>query len=728
MAQTPKKPNGTKKPNAKATKSTKAQPEFNHLYTNPKSHEAFLKTFDITNLKKVCKSANLNTNVKLDPAAIAQLKQIYQTVGLAQANQFAKDYQKNAIVAKIIKHDQKKKLFLTKILFTNGKEYSKAEAGHAYSLLDPSPPSDPETELNALLDQAVSDKIIWNPEDENDDDDLILGFDQQEDNEQFDDQPPAQDLQPLVPEPINPPPLDPDPLPQINPNPPDPINDLFKEHRFMEQRTINSTNQPLQAQLIKNVVIEAQIIEVKTQVYKLKIKSAKESVAIGSVFYTTHPTNPTLIEVCEIINHQYVAGFVLGDESDLKVGTKLISRNQPYSIKIGAKSLGRVLNPIGQPLDDPTHQLEGDWYEPLTSPTNSYQILPKSQLLETGIKVIDLLAPLAKGGKAGLFGGAGVGKTVIVQELINTFIKKHDGIAVFAGIGERIREGQELWEEAKQLGFIDKTTFIFGQMNESPGIRVRSAFSAIKHAEYFRANLGKSVLLFMDNIFRYVQAGSELSALLERTPAAVGYQPTLVSEVGQLEERINSTTAGDITSIQAVYVPADDLTDPAPVAITAHFDATIILSREMAAQGLYPAIDPLASSSKLLSEKFTTKDHSEIAKQVVEILKKLIKLEEIVAVLGYDALIESDKKILKIGKRLRYFLTQPFVVSEKFSGIKGQHVALEDSLKGFAAILSGAYNDIPELLFQNVGTIDDVINKHQSLMRQENQPQGVANE
>lgn len=718
MAQSPKKP--------KATKSTKTQPSFNDLYANPKTHEAFLKTFDITNLKKVCKSANLNTNVKLDPAAIAQLKQIYQTVGLAQANQFEKDYQKNAIIAKIIKHDQKKKLFLTKILFSNGKEYSKPEAGHAYSLLDPTPPVDPEAELNSLLDQPLNYKIVWNPEDENEDD-VILGFDQQ-DNEQFDDQAIGQDLQPLPPEPINQPPLDPDPLPPINSHPIEPINDLFKEHRFMEQRTINPTNQPLQAQVIKNAVIEAEIIEVKTQVYKLKIKSAKEAVAIGSVFYTNHPTNPILLEVCEIINHEYLSAFVLGDETDLKVGTKLISRNQPYSIKISAKSLGRVLNPIGQPLDDPTHQLEGDWYEPLTNPTNSYQILPKSQLLETGIKVIDLLAPLAKGGKAGLFGGAGVGKTVIVQELINTFIKKHDGIAVFAGIGERIREGQELWEEAKQLGFIDKTTFIFGQMNESPGIRVRSAFSAIKHAEYFRANLGKSVLLFMDNIFRYVQAGSELSALLERTPAAVGYQPTLVSEVGQLEERINSTTAGDITSIQAVYVPADDLTDPAPVAITAHFDAAIILSREMAAQGLYPAIDPLASSSKLLSEKFTTKDHSEIAKQVVEILKKLIKLEEIVAVLGYDALIESDKKILKIGKRLRYFLTQPFVVSEKFSGIKGQHVSLKDTLKGFAAILSGAYNDIPELLFQNVGTIDDVINKHQSLMHQENQSQGVVNE
>lgn len=466
----------------------------------------------------------------------------------------------------------------------------------------------------------------------------------------------------------------------------------------------------------KGFVIKGMISEVKSQVYKIQIIQASEKISTGSIFETTLDNGQKrILEVSEIINDKLVSAFVLGPEEGLSIGMELRSKNQPYTIKISDKILGRVIDPVGRILDNPKDPIVGKDYAPLhvteSNQKNRYNIIPKTQLLETGIKVIDLLIPIAKGGKTGLLGGAGVGKTVIVQELINTFIKHHDGLSVFTGIGERVREGHELWKEAKELGFLDSTTFVFGQMNESPGLRFRSGFTGVKIAEYFRNNLGKSVLLFIDNIFRYVQAGSELSTLLERTPSTVGYQPTLVSEMGRLQERINSSLDGDITSIQAMYIPADDFTDPAPVATFAHFDSTIILSRQLAAQGIYPAIDPLASSSKLLSTKFTTKRHCQIARNAGQILHKLIKLEEIINILGFDALIESDKQIVETGRRLKKFLTQPFTIAEKFTGVEGRFVKLDETLDSVEAIISGQFNYIPESTFAFVGGLSEVIEK-----------------
>lgn len=495
-------------------------------------------------------------------------------------------------------------------------------------------------------------------------------------------------------------------------------SDEFLKRKENANKKFKGTN-PIKPLEQKGYVIKGIVSEVKSQVYKIQIIQASEKVAIGSAFEATLANGETrVLEVSEIINDKLISAFVLGPEEGLAIGQEVRSKNQPYSIQISPKILGRVIDPIGRILDNPSHKLEGKQYAPLyvteVNQKDRYKIIPKTELLETGIKVIDLLIPIAKGGKTGLLGGAGVGKTVIVQELINTFIKHHDGLSVFTGIGERIREGHELWQEAKELGFIDKTTFVFGQMNEAPGLRLRAGFTGVKVAEYFRNNLGKSVLLFIDNVFRYVQAGSELSTLLERTPSTVGYQPTLVSEMGRLQERINSSLDGDITSIQAMYIPADDFTDPAPVATFAHFDSTIILSRALAAQGIYPAVDPLASSSKLLSIKFTSKRHITIARNTTQILNKLIKLEEIINVLGFDALTDSDKQIVETGRRLRRFMTQPFTISEKFTGTPGRFVKLEETLDSVEAIISGQFNHIPESTFAFVGGLSEVIEKFNS--------------
>ncbi len=497
------------------------------------------------------------------------------------------------------------------------------------------------------------------------------------------------------------------------------ILSVYESDEFAKKRDKNknfSASNPVKPVEQKGYVIKGIVSEVKSQVYKIQIIQASEKVSIGSVFEATLPNGEEkILEVSEIINDKLVSAFVLGSEEGISIGQELRSKNQPYTIKISPKILGRVIDPVGRILDDPKHALDGKLYSPLnvteTKQKDRYNLIPKTELLETGIKVIDLLIPIAKGGKTGLLGGAGVGKTVVVQELINTFIKHHDGLSIFTGIGERVREGHELWQEAKELGFLDKTTFVFGQMNESPGLRLRSGFTGVKIAEYFRNNLGKSVLLFIDNIFRYVQAGMELSTLLERTPSTVGYQPTLVSEMGKLQERINSSLDGDITSIQAMYIPADDFTDPAPVATFAHFDSTIILSRGLAAQGIYPAVDPLASSSKLLSTKYTSKRHIQIARNTTQILFKLIKLEEIINVLGFDSLIESDKQIVETGRRLRKFMTQPFTIAEKYTGVQGRFVSLEETLDSVEAIISGQFNYIPESTFAFVGGLSEVIEK-----------------
>ena len=474
----------------------------------------------------------------------------------------------------------------------------------------------------------------------------------------------------------------------------------------------------------KPVVLKGMIVEIKSQVYKIQIVKSPEKPMISSVFeIVLQNGEKRVLEISDIKNDKLVSAFVLGKEEGLGIGMILESKNQPYSLPISEKILGRVVDPIGRILDDPNYKLSGKLYTPMQvtekREKQRYNLIPKSEILETGIKVIDVLLPLPKGGKTGLLGGAGVGKTIVVQELINTFIKHHDGLSVFTGIGERIREGHELWQEAKELGFLDKTTFIFGQMNESPGLRFRAGFTGIKVAEYFRNNLGKSVLLFMDNIFRYVQAGSEISTLLEKTPSAVGYQPTLVSEMGKLQERINSTLEGDITSIQAMYIPADDFTDPAAVAAFAHFDSTIILSRQLAAEGIYPAVDPLASSSKLLSKKYTSQKHINVAKSTIQYLEKLKSLEDIINILGFDSLTENDKKNVRIGRRIKRFLTQPFIIAEKFSGIKGKFVTLEDSLASMERILSGDLNHIPDTMFSYVGTVEEVIAKYESSLEAE---------
>ncbi|MGL4183922.1 MAG: MMOB1670 family gliding motility ATPase complex subunit [Metamycoplasmataceae bacterium] len=466
----------------------------------------------------------------------------------------------------------------------------------------------------------------------------------------------------------------------------------------------------------KNVVITGVIIEIKSQVYKIQITKASEKLEIGSVFFTTNKKGERrVLEVTNILSDKVATAFVLGPEEGLGIGVECYSKNQPYSLIINESLLGRVVDPIGRILDEPNFLIKGKEYSPMQINDigkNGFDIIPKTQILETGIKVIDLLIPIAKGGKTGLLGGAGVGKTIVVQELINTFIKQYDGISVFAGIGERIREGHELWTEAKDLGFLSKTAFVFGQMNESPGLRFRSALTGVKVAEYFRNNLGKSVLLFMDNIFRYLQAGSEVSTLLDRTPSMMGYQPTLFSEMGLLQERINSTLDGDITSIQAMYIPADDFTDPAAVAAFAHFDSTIILSRQLAAEGVYPAVDPLASSSKLLSSKFTSKKHLNVAKITIQILEKTKSLDEIINILGFDALVEEDKKIVKIGHRIKQFMSQPLIIAEKYTGVVGKFVPLEDSITSMEKILSGELNHIPSSMFSFVGHINDVISKY----------------
>ncbi|AAT27653.1 MMOB1670 family gliding motility ATPase complex subunit [[Mycoplasma] mobile] len=498
---------------------------------------------------------------------------------------------------------------------------------------------------------------------------------------------------------------------------------LQTSYEFMEKSqaallpkvSFNPTN-PLKPIEEKEFTIFGEIVEIRSQVYKIRIDKAEEEVLPKVIFYADVNGKEIQLEVADIFDKNLVSTFVLGNETGLKIGTKVKSKNQSYAIKISKRLLGRVIDPIGKILDDsiatPVH---GNMYAPLEmqhdSEATRYVVSPKNAILETGIKVIDVLLPIPKGGKTGLLGGAGVGKTVIVQELINAFIKFHDGVSVFAGIGERIREGHELWKEAEALGFLNKTAFIFGQMNESPGLRFRSGISGVKVAEYFRNNLGKSVLLFMDNIFRYVQAGSEISSLLEKTPSAVGYQPTLFSEMGQLQERINSTKDGDITSIQAMYIPADDFTDPAAVAAFAHFDSTIILSRQLAAEGVYPAIDPLESNSKMLSIKYTSREHLDIAKKTVQTLEKTKTLEDIINILGFDALSEDDKKVVEVGRRLKWFLTQPFVVAEKFSGVPGKFVRLKDSLKGIKTILDGDLNHIPVSYFSFVGVVEEIIEK-----------------
>jgi len=419
----------------------------------------------------------------------------------------------------------------------------------------------------------------------------------------------------------------------------------------------------------------------------------------------------TTVEVQQLLGENTVRTVAMSSTDGLRRGMKVINTGNPIKVPGGKGILVRILNVLGEPVDNAGEVNCEDKF-PIHRPSPKLtEQNTKIEILETGIKVIDLLMPYQKGGKIGLFGGAGVGKTVLIMELIHNIAAEHDGVSVFGGVGERTREGNDLYNEMKESGVLDKVALIYGQMNEPPGARMRVGLSTLTCAEYFRDVTKQDVLLFIDNIFRFVQAGSEVSALLGRMPSAVGYQPTLAQEVGELQERITSTKDGSITSVQAIYVPADDLTDPAPATTFTHLDASTVLSRNIASLGIYPAADPLESSSRALDPHIIGDEHYNVAKKVLEILQKYKDLQDIIAILGMDELSEEDKLTVNRARKIQKFLSQPFFVAEQFSGVKGKYVKLEDSIKGFKGIIEGQYDDIPEQAFYMVGTIEDVLEK-----------------
>ena len=422
---------------------------------------------------------------------------------------------------------------------------------------------------------------------------------------------------------------------------------------------------------------------------------------------TAEGTERTM-EVTQHVNETTVRCIMLSASEGLGKGMSVEATGHGLTAPVGEGTLGRMFDPLGRPIDGKGAVDElPHWPIHRKAPSFAEQ-KPATEILETGIKVIDLLAPYAKGGKIGLFGGAGVGKTVLIQELITNVASEHGGYSIFTGVGERSREGNDLWNEMMESGVISKTALVFGQMNEAPGVRMRVALSGLTMSEYFRDVEHKDVLLFIDNIFRFVQAGSEVSTLLGRMPSAVGYQPTLATEMGQLQERITSTRNGSVTSVQAVYVPADDLTDPAPAQTFTHLDATTVLSRKISEQGIYPAVDPLASTSRILEADIVGQEHYETARAVQEILQKYADLQDIIAILGIEELSEEDRLTVARARKVQRFLSQPFHVAEKFTGIKGVYVPLKDTIRSFKAILSGEMDDYPESAFFNVGTIEDV--------------------
>ena len=418
-----------------------------------------------------------------------------------------------------------------------------------------------------------------------------------------------------------------------------------------------------------------------------------------------------IVEVSQHIGDNVVRCIAMSSTDGLVRGAKAVDTGGPISVPVGRECLGRIFNLLGQPVDDqPAPQTAERW--PIHRKPPAYDEQENStEILETGIKVVDLIAPYAKGGKIGLFGGAGVGKTVLIMELINNVAKQHGGLSVFTGVGERTREGNDLYNEMKESGVINKTALVYGQMNEPPGARMRVGLSGLTMAEYFRDVKNQDVLLFIDNIFRFTQAGSEVSALLGRMPSAVGYQPTLATEMGALQERITSTKKGSITSVQAVYVPADDLTDPAPATTFAHLDATTVLSRAISSQGIYPAVDPLESSSRILSPDVVGEKHYEVARRVQQVLQRYKELQDIIAIMGMDELSEEDKLTVGRARRIQRFLSQPFTVAEQFTGMQGKYVPLKETIRGFEEILDGKHDDLPESAFLFVGTIDEAVEK-----------------
>ena len=422
-----------------------------------------------------------------------------------------------------------------------------------------------------------------------------------------------------------------------------------------------------------------------------------------------------VMEVAQHIGNDVVRCVMLASSEGLSRDMEVVATGSGIKTPVGEKTLGRLFNVLGEAIDGGEQpDSEEKWVIHREAPSFEEQN-PAQEILETGIKVIDLLAPYAKGGKIGLFGGAGVGKTVLIQELISNVATEHGGYSIFTGVGERSREGNDLWTEMKESGVLEKTALVFGQMNEPPGARMRVAETGLTMAEYFRDVEHQTVLLFIDNIFRFTQAGSEVSALLGRMPSAVGYQPTLANEMGELQERIASTKNGSITSVQAVYVPADDLTDPAPATTFAHLDATTVLSRKIVEQGIYPAVDPLESTSRILEEDIVGKEHYDVARKVQEILQKYKELQDIIAILGMEELSEDDKMLVYRARKIQKFLSQPFHVAENFTGVKGVYVPLSETIKGFKAIIDGEMDEYPENAFFNVGTIEDVKKKAESM-------------
>ena len=418
-----------------------------------------------------------------------------------------------------------------------------------------------------------------------------------------------------------------------------------------------------------------------------------------------------IAEVAQQIGDDVVRCVAMSSTDGLVRGTAAVDLGGPITVPVGDECLGRIFNLLGEPVDNqPAPEVAERW--PIHRPAPSFEEqTPATEIFETGIKVVDLICPYAKGGKIGLFGGAGVGKTVLIMELINNVAKAHGGISVFTGVGERTREGNDLYGEMKESGVLDKTALVYGQMNEPPGARMRVGLSGLTMAEYYRDVKNQDVLLFIDNIFRFTQAGSEVSALLGRMPSAVGYQPTLATEMGALQERITSTKRGSITSVQAVYVPADDLTDPAPATTFTHLDATTVLSRDIASQGIYPAVDPLDSTSRILSPEVVGQEHYDIARRVQQVLQRYKELQDIIAIMGMDELSDQDKLTVYRARKIQNFLSQSFSVAEQFTGMPGKYVPLKETLRGFRMILDGECDDLPESAFLFAGTIDDVFEK-----------------
>ncbi len=454
---------------------------------------------------------------------------------------------------------------------------------------------------------------------------------------------------------------------------------------------------------------EGFITQVIGPVIDVEFKSGILPEIYDSIEIIVDDNTKIIAEVQQHLGENRIRSVAMSSTDGIKRGMKVINTGEPIKIPVGKNILGRILNVLGEPVDN-DGGVEADMYLPIHRP--SPKLVDQNtdiEILETGIKAIDLLQPYQKGGKIGLFGGAGVGKTVLIMELIHNIASEHSGVSVFGGVGERTREGNDLWNEMKESGVIDKVALIYGQMNEPPGARMRVGLSALTAAEYFRDYSKQDVLLFIDNIFRFVQAGSEVSALLGRMPSAVGYQPTLANEMGELQERITSTKDGSITSVQAIYVPADDLTDPAPATTFSHLDASTVLSRQIASLGIYPAVDPLASTSKVLDPLIVGEEHYNVARKVIEILQKYQDLQDIIAILGMDELSEEDKETVNRARKIQKFLSQPFSVAEQFLGTPGKYVKLEDTIAGFKGIVEGLYDNIPEQAFYMAGTIEDVL-------------------